>query len=328
MLARGRITRFFAEYGLAAVFGFVLLEQLGAPIPALPVLLLAGARAIENPIHGVHALAVSILACIVGDLVWFWAGRRYGYGVLRFLCRVSLSPDSCVRQTENVFERRGVATLVVAKFVPGLATVAPPVAGALGLSMMSFLIYNGAGATLYCGAGLVLGLVFHGQIDWLLERLTEIGGQAALVVAVLLALYVAYRWWDRWRFLKTLRTARISVDELYRMMTEGEDLLVLDVRSRTHRELDGRRIPGARPVDIDDLERTLAEIPRDREVVVYCACPNEASAVKVAMLLRERGIHRVRPLAGGIDAWILAGLRIERTRGQIASESASGTPGV
>jgi rhodanese-related sulfurtransferase len=207
-----------------------------------------------------------------------------------------------------------VATLVVAKFVPGLATVAPPVAGALGLKTSSFLLFNGAGATLYSGAGLILGLLFHGQIDWLLDRLTALGGQALLVIVVLLALYVAYRWWDRWRFLKSLRTARVSVDELYEMMNRGDDPIVLDVRSRTHRELDGRRIPGARPVDLDDLERTLAEIPRDRDVVVYCACPNEATAVKVAMLLRDRGIRRVRPLAGGIDAWVAAGLGIEELK--------------
>ena len=305
------MTRFFAEYGLVAVFGFVLIEQLGAPIPALPVLLLAGAKAIDDPTYGVTALALSILACILGDLAWFWAGRRYGYRVLKLLCRVSLSPDSCVRQTEANYERRGVATLVVAKFVPGLATVAPPVAGALGLKISSFLVYNGAGAALYCGAGLILGLLFHGQIDWLLDRLTDLGGYALLVILGLLALYVAYRGWDRWRFLRSLRTARISVDELYEMMNRGDDPVVLDVRSRTHRELDGRRIPGAQPVDLDDLERTLAEIPRDRDVVVYCACPNEATAVKVAMLLRDRGIQRVRPLAGGIDAWVAAGLQIE-----------------
>lgn len=289
----------------------MLLEQLGAPIPALPVLLLAGAKAIEDPLYGVYALASSVLACTIGDLAWFWAGRRYGYGVLKLLCRVSISPDSCVRQTETTYERRGVATLVVAKFVPGLATVAPPVAGALGLKTSSFLLYNGAGAVLWSGTGLGLGLLFHGQIDWLLERLTDLGGHALLVVAMLLGLYMSYRLWDRRRFLKTLRTARIGVDELYEMMNRGEDPLVLDVRSRTHRALDGRSIPGARTVDLDNLESTLAQIPRDREVVVYCACPNEASAVKVAILLRERGIRRVRPLAGGMDAWVAAGLRID-----------------
>jgi len=307
------LTQFFAEYGLVAVFGFVLLEQLGAPIPALPVLLLAGARAMDDPLFGVAALAVSVLACTIGDLAWFWAGRRYGYGVLKLLCRISISPDSCVRQTETTYERRGVATLVIAKFLPGLATVAPPVAGALGLRTSSFLLFNGAGAALWSGTGLVLGLVFHGQIEWLMERIAEFGGRAFLLLAVLLALYVVHRLWDRWRFLRTLRSARVGVDELYAMMSRGDDPIVLDVRSRTHRELDGRRIPGARAVDLDALEATLAQIPRDREVVVYCACPNEASAVKVALLLRARGIHRVRPLAGGIDAWVLAGFTVENT---------------
>lgn len=291
----------------------MLLEQLGAPIPALPVLMLAGAKAIDDPLYGVWALGLAIAACIAGDLAWYWAGRRYGHRVLKLLCRVAISPDSCVRQTESTYERRGAATLIVAKFVPGLATVAPPLAGALGLRTSSFLIYNGAGAALWSGTGIVLGLLFHGQIDWLLERLEALGGYAITAIAVLLALYVSYRLWDRWRFLRTLRTARVSVDELYDMMQRGEEPIVLDVRSRQHRQLDGRRIPGALPVDLDDLERTLARVPRDREIVVYCACPNEASAVKVALLLRQRGVVRVRPLAGGIDAWVLAGLSIENT---------------
>jgi rhodanese-related sulfurtransferase len=158
---------------------------------------------------------------------------------------------------------------------------------------------------------LVLGLVFHSQIDWLLDRLTDLGVRALLVVVALFALYVAYRGWDRSRFIKALRTARIEAGELSGMIGRGEEPIVLDVRSRTHRELDRRRIPGARGVDLDDLERTLAEVPRDREVVVYCACPNEVTAVKVAMALRDRGFHRVRPLAGGIDAWVAAGQGIE-----------------
>ncbi len=296
----------------------MLLEQLGAPIPALPVVLLAGARANDDPIFGVYALAVAVLACSIADLAWFWAGRRYGYRVLKLLCRISLSPDSCVRETETNYERRGAVTLVIAKFVPGLATVAPPVAGALGLSVSSFLIHNGAGAALWSGTGLILGLVFHSQIDWLLDRLVALGGVALVLVVGALALYVAYRLWDRWRFLRSLRTARVSVEDLYAMMSRGEQPVVLDVRSRTHRELDGRKIPGARPVDLDDLESTLAGIPRDRDVVVYCACPNEASAVKVAMLLRDRGIRSVRPLAGGIDAWVAAGLSIESAAGPVA----------
>jgi membrane protein DedA with SNARE-associated domain/rhodanese-related sulfurtransferase len=294
-----------------ALFAVVLLEQVGAPIPALPVVLLAGARAFNDPIYGVYALAVCVLACTLGAFAWFWAGRRYGYRVLKLLCRASLSPDTCVRTTETSYARRGIATLVVAKFVPGLSLVVPPVAGALGLRTSTFIVFMAAGAALYSGAGLIGGLVFHDQIAWLIDRLLALGARAVIVVVALLALYVAFRWLDRWRFLRSLRTARISVDELYAMMSRGEGPLVLDVRSRELRERDGRKIPGARGVDLDDLEHTLAEIPRDRDVVVYCSCPNEATAAKVALLLHARGFRRVRPLAGGIDAWVAAGLEIE-----------------
>jgi rhodanese-related sulfurtransferase len=201
---------------------------------------------------------------------------------------------------------------VIAKFIPGLATVAPPLAGALRLGVWRFLLYDCIGAALYYGAGLALGVAFHTQIHWLVEQVEGFGAYAVLIVIGALALYVAYRWWDRHRFVASLRAGRIEVMELNEMMSRGDEPLVLDVRSRTHRELDGRRIPGARGVDLDDLEGTLADLPRNREVVVYCACPNEVTAVKVAMQLRDRGFRRVRPLTGGVDAWVAAGLRVER----------------
>jgi membrane protein DedA with SNARE-associated domain/rhodanese-related sulfurtransferase len=308
------VTAFFQQYGLAAVFGVVLLEQIGVPIPALPVLLLAGAAAIADPLFGVYALLLSIVASTLGDLAWYFAGKRYGHRVLKTLCQVSLSPDSCVRQTENTFERRGAATLVIAKFLPGLSTVAPPVAGALGLKPATFLVFNGAGAALWAGAGLLAGLIFHGQIDWLFDRLADLGGYAITIVAALLALYVGWKWWERHRFLKSLEAARITVDELYAMMGRGEKLVILDVRSKTHRELHGLRIPGALPFDQENLEHIVSGIAPDHEVVVYCACPNDASAVKVAGILRKRGFLRVYPLAGGIDAWTAAGLDLEDGR--------------
>jgi membrane protein DedA with SNARE-associated domain/rhodanese-related sulfurtransferase len=308
------VTTFFQQYGLAAVFGVVLLEQIGAPIPALPVLLLAGAAAMSDPLFGVYALLLSIVASTLGDLAWYAAGKRYGHRVLKTLCQVSLSPDSCVRQTENTFERRGAATLVIAKFLPGLSTVAPPVAGALGLKPGTFLLFNGAGAALWSGAGLLVGLIFHGQIDWLFDRLTDLGGYAITIVAALLALYVGWKWWERHRFLKSLEAARITVDQLYAMMGRGEKLVILDVRSKTHRELHGLRIPGALAFDQENLEHIVSGIAPDHEVVVYCACPNDASAVKVAGILRKRGFLRVYPLAGGIDAWTAAGLDLEDGR--------------
>jgi membrane protein DedA with SNARE-associated domain/rhodanese-related sulfurtransferase len=286
----------------------VLVQQLGAPIPATPLLLLAGAHAAADPIYGVYALALAILASALGSLPWFWAGRRYGYRVLKLMCRISLSPDGCVRQTETVFERYGAAALLIAKFVPGLARVAPPLAGTFRFRVASFLLYYGAGNALWAGFGLILGLAFHSEIEWLMDRFTAFGAPALMVVAGILALYVVYRWLVRRQFLRSLRASRIGVAELKEMIGRGEAPIVLDVRSRTHRKLDARMIPGARPIDLDDLEGPLAQIPSGRDIVVYCACPNDATAVKVAMLLRRRGIRHVRPLAGGFDAWVSAGL--------------------
>jgi len=306
------LTGFFQQYGLAAVFAIVLLEQIGAPIPALPILLLAGAAAVADPLFGVSAFVLAIVASTLGDLAWYAAGKRYGHRVLKTLCQVSLSPDSCVRQTESTFEKRGAATLLLAKFLPGLSTVAPPVAGALGFSPATFILYNGAGAALWAAAGLIAGLIFHGQIDWLFDRLSDLGGYAITILAGLLAAYVAWKWWERRRFLKSLEAARVTVDELYAMMSRGEDLVILDVRSRTHRELHGLRIPGALPFDQENLDQVVAGISRNHEIVVYCACPNDATAVKVAGLLRQRGFVRVHPLAGGIDAWTAAGRDLEK----------------
>jgi membrane protein DedA with SNARE-associated domain/rhodanese-related sulfurtransferase len=274
-------------------------------------MLFAGAQSAGDPLYGIYALALAIVASTLGSLPWFLAGRRLGHRVLKFTCRVSLSRDTCVRQTETVFERHGAATLMIAKFVPGLAHVAPPLAGAFGFRTPRFLFYNAVGAVLWAGAGLILGLLFYAEIDWLLLRFQVFGAHAAALLAMLAVMYLGYRWFVRRRFLKSLHASRIEVAELQEMIGRGDAPIVLDVRSRTHRNLDGRMIPGARPVDLDDLERPLAQISADRDVVVYCACPNDATALKVAMLLKRRGLRHVRPLAGGIDAWTNAGLTTE-----------------
>lgn len=185
--------------GLIALFGVVLVQQLGAPIPATPVLMLAGARAAADPIYGVYALGLAVLASAIGSLPWFWAGRRYGHGVLKHVCRISLSRDACVRSTETLFGRYGAATLVAAKFVPGLARVGPPLAGTFHYGTTGFLVLYGLGNALWAAAGLGAGLAFHAQIDWLTQTLAVFGGRALLVVLGLLAGYLTYRWFVRRR---------------------------------------------------------------------------------------------------------------------------------
>lgn len=300
-----------APFGLGLVFLNVLLEQLGLPVPAVPTLVVAGAVAASGRMSESALYALAVGACLIADSTWYTAGRRYGGRVMSLLCRVSLSPDSCVSQTQGYFERWGPKALLFAKFVPGLALIAPPLAGATRMRFGRFLVFSAIGAGLWVGASLVAGAVFRTQIDRLLPQALQVGGTAALVLLVLLAAYVSYRWWERRRFLAALDMARITVEELRRQIEQGEAPVIVDVRSPTARTLERHRIPGAVHVPVQDAERHLSELPRDREIILYCSCPNEASAAKVARLLMNHGFRRVRPLKGGLEAWMEAGHPVE-----------------
>lgn len=297
--------------GLSFVFVNVLVQQLGVPVPAVPTLVVAGAVAASGKMSAPALYALAVSACLIADTTWYCAGRTYGGRVMSLLCRVSLSPDSCVSQTQNAFERWGAKALLFAKFVPGLALIAPPLAGATRMHPGRFIVFSGLGATLWVGAALLGGALLRSQIERLLPLVAQVGGAAAVVVAVLLASYIAYRWWERRRFLAALDMARISVEELRRQMDGGAAPVIVDVRSSTARTIELRRIPGAVHVPVHDAERRLSELPRDREIILYCTCPNEASAAKVARLLMNHGFERVRPLKGGLEAWIEAGYSVE-----------------
>jgi membrane protein DedA with SNARE-associated domain/rhodanese-related sulfurtransferase len=306
------IIALIAQYGLLLVFLNVLVEQAGVPVPAVPTLVVAGALAATDrlPVSGVVLAAV--LACLLGDLAWYAAGRRFGSGVMRTICRISLSPDSCVKQSELRFQRWRGRVLLIAKFVPGLSTVAPPLVGAMGLRLPTFLLLDGLGSLLWAGLAVGLGYAFAAQIDVVLATLASAGTFAFELLLVLLALYIAVKWWQRRRLLLALRMARITVDELNQAIAGGRSPIVVDVRSQPARLLDSRVIPGALLADLDSVGRTLQDIPPDRELVIYCSCPNEVSAAKAAKLLMALGYRRVRPLLGGLDAWDSAGYAIER----------------
>jgi len=305
------MNRLVAEYGLALVFANVLLEQLGLPIPAVPTLVVAGALAAEGELSPLAVFGFAFVACMIGDAVWFLAGRRYGRRVMTFLCRVSLSPDSCVRQTEFRFERWGRLTLVLSKFIPGLSTIAPPLAGAMRLGWPSFLLLNSLGVVIWAGVAIGAGMAFHAQINEFIVRLEGLGTLAAEAVGVLLGGYIALKWWERRRFYRALRIARIGVADLRVLMNGGRRPVVVDVRSPGARDLDPRFIPGALAMDAAEVDGRLGELPADREIVFYCTCPNEASAAQVAKKLIGLGYTKVRPLHGGLDAWIAAGYEVE-----------------
>jgi membrane protein DedA with SNARE-associated domain/rhodanese-related sulfurtransferase len=303
--------RLIAQYGLALVFANVLLEQIGLPIPAIPTLIVAGALAAEGELSPSAIFSVAFAGCMIGDIVWYLAGRRYGRRVMTLLCRVSLSPDSCVRQTEVRFERWGKLTLVLSKFIPGLSTIAPPLAGAMRLGWWSFLVLNGLGVVIWAGVAIGAGMALHTQINELILRIEGLGTLAAEAAGALLGGYIALKWWERRRFYKMLRIARIGVDELRALMDGNERPVVVDVRSPGSRGLDPRFIPGALVMDVVEVDKQLEQLPADREIIFYCTCPNEASAALVAKKLIGLGYTRVRPLHGGLDAWIAAGYEVE-----------------
>lgn len=296
------------QHGLLLVFAATLAARIGAPVPAAPVLAVAGAAAVGAQGSLITLLAAAIVANLLGDGLWFWAGRHYGYQVLKLLCRISMSPDSCVRQSEAFIGRWGGSSLIAAKFVPGISVVAPPMAGALGMSTLAFVAFESLAALIWAGALLALGAAFSAQIRELLALMSTFGAFALAALAVLFVIYLGVRYLRRRAFLREVGMSRISVGELRELIEAGAQPVVIDVRSDVGRSLDARRIPGALGVDLAGLKRPLiATLPHDREIVLYCNCPNEASAATAARLLASHGFTRVRPLAGGLEAWIDAG---------------------
>jgi len=295
--------------GVAVVFLFVLVEQAGLPIPAYPFLIIAGAWSAQGGAPYAFILAAAVAACLVADLGWYVTGNRLGSRVLRAMCRVSLEPDSCVSDTERMFTRFGPRVLTFAKFVPGLAAVSTAMSGVVGASLALFVFYDVIGATLWAGAGIALGVIFRDAVDSVFAELATLGRIGAFVILAIFAAFLALKWWRRHQFFQELRGSRISVEELQRLRETGGSLIVIDARPSASRARDGM-IPGA--VAFEALIKDGSGTRYAGEAVVYCACPNEATAARIAKQLLALGFHPVRPLAGGIHAWVDAGLAIER----------------
>jgi membrane protein DedA with SNARE-associated domain/rhodanese-related sulfurtransferase len=287
-----------ASYGLLVVFVSVLIDQGGIPIPAYPALVVTSALAVDRGATVWPIVGVSVVAALIADFAWFAGGRRYGNQLLQLMCRISLSPDSCVLTTRGIFARWGVRSLMVAKFMPGFAAVATVLAGESGVAATTFLLYDGIGALLWSVIGVALGVIFHDAVNKVLEMLATFGHVGSLVLPALIAGFVAWKWWRRRRFLGELRVARVSSQELLALMQSGDAPLILDVRRSSHRESSGW-IPGS--IHAVTLEDAAAHA--QAEVVVYCDCPNEASAATLAAELKRRGFGRIRPLAGGFEGW-------------------------
>ncbi len=302
-----QLIQLLQEYGVLIVFVLVLVEQVGMPIPAFPILIVGGALSVDGQASWLACLAVSLAACLISDYSWFLAGRYHGKRILRFLCKISLSPDYCVSQTEDNFRRWGTKSLIVAKFIPGFNTIAPPLAGAIGTGNAKFLGYSVLGGLLWSGSGLLIGAMFHTRVDQVLESLATMGSTALLVVGTLLAAFVLYKYVERRRFRRAMMVPRITIDELKELIAQGHEPVIVDARSATAQLLEPP-VPGALVFHDAALAEHFAALDKDRHIIVYCSCPNDVTAAQVAKQLHGQGFHRAKPLSGGLDAWHAAGI--------------------
>jgi membrane protein DedA with SNARE-associated domain/rhodanese-related sulfurtransferase len=312
---------FLSSYGYAALFACVLVEQLGLPLPAAPLLLAAGALAGLGRLNLAFALLLSVAASLIGDTVWYYLGKARGMAVLRLLCKISLEPDACVRQTSAAYSKHGTRWLLFAKFIPGVSTVAPPMAGIYRVSLWKFIAMDGVGAGLWAGVYLFAGWWFGGQIETVAAHMDRLGGWMGLALVGVSVIYVLFKLIERTRVHRSLRVARISPLELKQRIESGESMMIVDLRN-TFEWREGR-IPGSLTLTVKELDNFVPAVP-EAEMILYCSCPNEiSSAATATMRLKRRGIKSIRPLEGGFPLWTQLGFPVE-VPGGFSATGASG----
>ena len=304
-------THILLVYGYLLLLVWVLVEQLGIPLPATPILLAAGALSAEGHFSFALALLAAAAGAVCADSTWFLFGRRYGHHVLRILCKLSLEPTTCVRRTQDSFGRRRGTMLLFAKFIPGLGLLAPPVAGQNGMSLGVFLAYDGLGATLWVTTLLVCGRLFGDIIKHNPGLLHWVGRFSGVLLLLGILGFLLARLYRRRAVLSKLAAARLEPRELKRLLDAGESFYIVDLRHPLELLPDPFTLPGALHLSPEELAARNLEIPRDRDVVLYCTCPSEATSAKVAMTLHRLGIERVRPLRGGFDEWKRLGFPLD-----------------
>ncbi len=241
----GDTLQFLVKHGYVVLFASVLAQQLGLPLPSTPFIIAAGALAYSGQLNFAAALVVACAAAIMADMVWFEIGRRRGARVLQFLCRISLEPDYCVRRTENTFAKYGAKTLIVGKLIPGISTIATPMAGVYGLPRSRFLFFDGLGILLWIGTFELLGYLFSDQLEDVVTYASRFGGLLVVLVGGGLAVYIGWKYVQRRRFLRSLRVARITPEELRAELDAGADLVIVDLRHLMDDESEPRMLPGA-----------------------------------------------------------------------------------
>jgi membrane protein DedA with SNARE-associated domain/rhodanese-related sulfurtransferase len=294
---------FFIHYGYIVLFLWIAAEQLGMPLPSVPLLITAGTLTATRQMNLSLVLAAAVAACLISDSIWYYMGKRFGGAVVRLLCKLSLESTTCVSRTENRFQKYGAWALLFAKFVPGLSTVAAPLAGQTGMPFQKFFQADFAGALLWSLSMTLVGRFFGDVMKHhpnALHTLTQSAG--VLFLLVILAL-LGSRVLKQRAFLQQLRGSKIEPEELKAMLDQGKEVHIIDLRHPLDYLPDPRMLPGAELLTPETLVARSETIPRDRDIVLYCTCPSDATSARMALRLRKLGIYRVRPLRGGFEAW-------------------------
>jgi membrane protein DedA with SNARE-associated domain/rhodanese-related sulfurtransferase len=307
--------QFVVRHGYLMVFAWVFVEQGGLPIPSAPLLLAVGALAGAHRMNLSAAIALAVLGAVASDSMWYELGRQKGVRVLQLLCRISLEPDSCVRRTQVSFGGNGARILLVVKFIPGLNAMASPLAGMIRMGWRKFLLFDVLGALIWVSSFVLTGYIFAGELERVAAQAAFLGKWLAAIVVAAFAGYVLWKFYRRKQFLRNLKIARITPEELKGKMDAGEDVIIVDLRHALDFDAQPESIPGALHMDAAELEEAYTVIPRDREIVLFCACPNEVTAARLALLLRSKGITRIRPLAEGYEGWRSRGFPMSLLKG-------------
>ncbi|MDX6459520.1 MAG: hypothetical protein QOE55_3217 [Acidobacteriaceae bacterium] len=301
---------FLTTYGYTALFTCVLVEQLGIPVPATPVLIAAGAFAGLGKLNLLMALLLAVAASLIGDSLWYYLGKTRGMSVLRLLCKISLEQDACVRRTNSTYSKHGTRWLLFAKFIPGVSTIAPPMAGIYGVNPWRFIAMDSAGAGLWAGAFILAGWCFRGQTYAIAAYMDRLGKWMGLGVAGANAIYVLFKFIERKRVYRSLHIDRIAPLELKQRIESGEAIMIVDLRNAF--EWREGRIPGSLTITDQELDAFIPTLPEAVMMILYCSCPNEiSSAASAAIRLRRKGVKLIRPLEGGFPLWTDLGFPVE-----------------
>jgi membrane protein DedA with SNARE-associated domain len=257
-----------AKHGYVLLFLWVLAEQAAVPIPSVPLLLISGSLARTKQLDVTAVLMCAFTACVIADNAWFQLGRRFGSKALHFICIVSLEPDSCVRNTENVFAKYGLNALLVSKFIPGLNAVAAPLAGASNAPLFRFLCFDTLGSLIWAGAYVFVGYVLSDELEVAIAYASGFGSGFLLFVVAAFGGWIAWKFIQRRRFLQSVKVERIDARDLKALLSQDSELAFVDVRS--HLADNDPTIPEALHIPLEELPTRHHEIPRDRDIVLVC----------------------------------------------------------